>query len=423
MRDKIIAVLRKTELTGFYLLLFFLPFLKVPKNLGIVLLILGGISWRLLDKSTKFRRPDVFEWLLISIVGIALISTVVNWPFPKGINGLNDTLKFAMIAFIAKNNFYSPRQIKIMLWLFVAGAAIGLAWGFVEWQSDLARRWEFRRMMVAETSIIVGIVVAALLGVLYADRSLFCKRERIIATVLIVAFLACMLFMGNRSGLLGFLVFFGLLVMSQFRKRISLIIVSLLGVTVVASLLVLSATGFKGTIEHLVSTQINIQSSSGDSFTVSDQFRFDYWSLGFEQARQGGSPIFGIGPRNFRSIDINALNFDSPLVNAYRLNDPVHAHNLYITKLAEEGIAGLLVLLGFLVYMLCLIFKFRPRGESVHWLWVACLGAIVIPFVAGIFYAPFRREVAWVTMVFAGLALNYFHNPGRHENPPRVSPQ
>lgn len=422
MRNKVIAVLRKTELTGFYLLLFFLPFLKVPKNLGIVLLILGGISWRLLDKSTKFRKPDVFEWLLIGIVAVALISTAVNWPFPKGINGLNDTFKFAMIAFIAKNNFYSPKQIKVMLWLFVAGVVIGLAWGFIEWQADLAPKWEFRRMMVAETSIIVGIVVAALLGVLYADRSFFCKRERIIATVLIVAFLACMLFIGNRSGLLGFLVFFGLLVVSQFRKRMSLIIVSLLGVSVVASMLVLSVTGFKGTIEHLVSTRINLQSFSYGSMTWNDQMRLDFWRSGIEQARQGGNLIFGIGPRNFRSIDVNTLDFDPPLTFAHRLNNPVHAHNLYITKLAEEGIAGLVVLLGFLVYMLYLIFRFRPRGESVHWLWVACLGAIVIPFVAGTFYAPFRREVAWVTMVFAGLALNYFHNPGRQENPPRVSP-
>lgn len=423
MREKSAALLRDVELTGFYLLIFFLPFLKVPKNLGIVLLILAGISWRLLDKSVKFRKPDIFEWLLIGIVAIALISTVVNWPFPKGINGLNDTFKFAMIAFIAKNNFYSPKQIKVLFWLFVAGIAIGLVWGFVEWQSGLAHWWEFRRMMVAETSIILGIVTATLLGGVYAGQAFFCKRERIIATILIIAFLACMLFMGNRSGLLGFLVFFTLLIVSQFRKRMSLILVSLIGVSAVVSLLVFSATGFKGTVEHLVSTRINLQSFSYDSLSNNDKYRFDYWRLGFEQARQAENPLFGIGPRNFRSIDVSALNFDPPLTIAHRLNSPVHAHNLYITKLAEEGIAGLLVLLGFFTYVLYQLYKFRPRGESVHWLWVACLGAIIIPFVAGTFYTPFRREVAWVTMIFVGLALDYFQNPDRYESPPKESPQ
>ncbi len=414
MREKAVLVLKNAELTGFYLLVFFLPFLKVPKNFGIILLILGGVAWRLLDKSEKFRNPDVFEWLLIGIVGIAMVSTLVNWPLPKGINGLNDTLKFAMIAFIAKNNFYSPKQIKTLFWLFIAGIAIGLIWGFVEWQSGIAIRWEFRRMMVAETSIILGVATAILLGGVYSGQEFFCKREHIIATVLIVAFLACMLFIGNRSGLLGFLVFFALLVVSQFRKRMSLILISLIGVSAVASLLVFSATGFKGTADHLFSTRINLQSFSYESLSFNDQVRFDYWRLGFEEVRQGESLFFGVGPRNFRSIEVDTLNFNPPIANAHRLTAPVHAHNLYITKLAEEGIAGLLMLSGFFVYVLYQLYKFRPRGEYVPWLWVACLGAIIIPFVAGTFYAPFRREVAWVTMIFVGLALNYFQNPDRY---------
>jgi len=422
MRGKIVTVLKNTELTGFYLLIFFLPFLKVPKNFGIVLFILGGIAWRLLDKSEKFRNPDVFEWLLMGIVGIAIVSTVVNWPFPKGINGLNDTFKFAMIVFFAKNNFYSPKQVKTLFWLFVAGITVGLAWGFVEWQSGIAMRWELRRMMVAETSIILGIVISVLLGGLYSGQKFFCKREHIIAAVLIVAFLACMLFMGNRSGLLGFLVFFVVLIVSQFRERMSLILVSLAGVSVVASMLIFSATGFKGTVDHLFSTRINLLSFSYDSLSNNDKYRFDYWRLGFEQVRQSESLLFGIGPRNFRAIEVDALNFDPPIANAHRLNTPVHAHNLYITKLVEEGIAGLLMLSGFFIYVLYQLYKFRPRGEYVHWLWVACLGAIIIPFVAGTFYAPFRREVAWVTMIFVGLALNYFQNPDRYavlrqENP------
>lgn len=423
MREKVVLAFRKIELIGFYLLVFFLPFLKVPKNLGIILLILGGVLWRLLDTSTKFRKPDIFEWLLFGIVGIAMISTFVNWPFPKGVSGFKDTLSFAMIVFIAKNNFYSSRQIKTLFWLLVAGTTIGLAWGFSEWQSGLAHRWEFRRMMVAETSIIVGIVTAALLGVLYAGKEFFNSRERVIATILIIAFLICMLFMGNRSGLLGFLVFFSLLIISQFRNRMSLILVSLVALSAVTLMLVLSATGFKGTVDHLVSTRINLQSLSYESLSLNDQYRVDYWRLGIEQARQGDNSLFGVGPRNFRSIDANTLSFDPPLANAYKLNTPVHAHNLYITKLAEEGIAGLFMLLALFTYVLFLLWKFRPQGKSIHWLWVACFGAIIIPFVAGTFYAPYRREVAWVSMIFIGLALNYFQNPSRHETRLKENPQ
>jgi O-antigen ligase len=417
MRDKYVGIFKNLELTGFYLILFFLPFSKVPKNLGIALLILGAIAWRLMDKSIKFRKPDTFEWLLLAMVAVGLISTIMNWPFHKGINGLGDTIKFAMIAFVAKNSVYTHKQIRVMLQLLVAGTVIGLTWGFVELQSGQVHLWEFRNMMVAETSIIVGIVTAALLGVLYADRSLFRQHERVIASIIIFGFLTCMLLMGNRSGLLGFSVFFTILLASQFRNRFSLILGSLVGISAVVALLVFSATDFKGRLNHLFSTQIDLQAFSFKSLSGNDQTRIDYWRLGLEQARQGDSPLFGIGPRNFRGIDANALSFDPPLIlNQRHLSLPVHAHNLYLTKLAEEGIAGLLVLLGFLAYILFQLYKYRPRNDYVHWLWVACLGAIVIPFIAGTFYAPFRREVAWIAMGFIGLALNYFHHPDRYQD-------
>ena len=72
MREKVIIFLRQMEMTGVYLLIFFLPFLKVPKNIGIVLFIIGAIGWRIADKSIKLRRPDTFECILLTIFFIAL---------------------------------------------------------------------------------------------------------------------------------------------------------------------------------------------------------------------------------------------------------------------------------------------------------------------------------------------------------------
>ncbi len=422
-REKTAEFFRKTEITGFYLMLFFLPFLKVPKNLGVVLLVIGSISWRLLDKNTRFRKPDLFEFLLIGIVAAALVSTLLNWPIPKGISGLKDAFTFTMIAFVAKNNFYSTRQIKTLLWLLVMGTAIGLTWGYFEWQAGISGWWEFRRMMVAETAILTALVAAALLGVILDNQQYFSKSERLIATIFAGAFSLCIFYMGNRSGMLGFAVFASIMILSNLNDKKILTTIGSCVLAFAVLIVLLGSVGVKGRAEHLFTTALDLRSLNLDSLSANDQERFEYWKVGLAQILQGDKMIFGIGPRNFFSIDINTLTLDKPLTNKRNFERPVHAHNLYLTKTVEEGLVGLLALIALIVYVLYRLIVSRKNNKHHHWLWVACLGASVIPFIAGIFYSPFRREVAWITMSLIGFALSHNFEFYRQVNTQRKNRQ
>lgn len=406
MQEKLIIYLRHVEITGLYMLFFFLPFLKVPKNIGIALFIIGAIGWRIAARNIKIRKPDLFESLLLSILLIAMFSTIANWPFPKGINGLKDTLNIVLIGWFLYISRYSRKQLKTLLWVIVCGSFIGLLIGFSEWKSGISAYFDFRSMMVAETSIITGMVLAALLGVIFDSVSECKSVERILAIFFAILFLLCMFLMGNRSGLLGFGVFFSLLVLKFIANKKTLVVVGVLLISFLASSYIFTSGKSHNRVEHLLSTRLDINNLNTESMSRNDQFRFAYWRLAIAQATQGNDFLLGIGPRNFGSIDYHNFSFKTPLFEGERLVNPVHAHNMYLTKLVEEGVLGLCALLLFWCYVAWVLFKSRPKVSQVHWLWVACLGAIIIPFIAGVFYAPYRREVAWVSMMFIGLAAN-----------------
>jgi O-antigen ligase len=216
---------------------------------------------------------------------------------------------------------------------------------------------------------------------------------------------------GNRSGVIGLCAF--LVVLPFFRiinkKAIAFAIV----IVCISSVIAWNLKSYSNRITHLLEIRLNV--FNYESMTPNDQFRFDYWRISYAQFIQKNKKMFGIGPRNYGSIDVNNLKFDPPLKNIAKLQSPNHSHNWLLTKLIEEGIFGLFFILGFWVSVLWILLKHRKYEKKYHWSFVACFGAIIIPAIAGLFYSPFRREVAWVSMMYIGLTLSFIRNNERKD--------
>ena len=136
-------------------------------------------------------------------------------------------------------------------------------------------------------------------------------------------------------------------------------------------------------------------------------FRVDHWIVGYAQATQGGHMLLGIGPKNFTSVKVDRLALSRPLATYPRIwTIPEHAHNLFLTIWVEEGLLGLIAFVLFLGAVAWNLIASRPRRDGISWPWVAALGALVIPVVAGSFNSSFENEFAWLAMMLMGLGMS-----------------
>ena len=408
MTNKTTIRFRQLEFFGLITLGFSLPIMEAPKHFAIAFLFIGALGWRLAQKPRVWRKPDMVEWLLFAMWSVSLASTVVNWPLLNGIQGFKNTSCMLFLFWAMYRSNYSTSQIKILLCVMIGAVMIGLIEGLWEWESGLRPQFEFHSAgIVTQSSIYLGISIALMLGVVFDSESQFNNLFRTIVIGCILFSLPCLILMGSRGTLLGFIITAGLLTMVFFHKkkfRMIIVISSALTAGLISVLLITNENSEAVIrIKHLAS---NI---NGGVFQITgiDQIRLDNWKIGLAQATQGGHPWLGVGPRNYPIINIDKLRFNKPLITYpsqwQHLN---HAHNLFLTKLCEEGLLGLTAFVVFLIYVAIKLFHFRPRaGSSVHWSWIAAVGALIIPIVAGSFNSSFTNEFAWLSMLLLGFAM------------------
>jgi O-antigen ligase len=106
--------------------------------------------------------------------------------------------------------------------------------------------------------------------------------------------------------------------------------------------------------------------------------------------KRGEHLVFGVGPRNFSSIDINAIELPEPLKNqGFKLS---HAHHLYLNRLVEEGVVGLGAFIFFLTLVATALYRDWRAGD---WRtgWIAPSRVAVC--IAGLFNGAFNEHAIW----------------------------
>jgi|GEM_PF-621476 len=397
------------EIFGFYALALCLPLAETPMHIAFIFLVLGAMGWRL--TSFAWRKPDFFEWLLLSMSAIALASTIINWPLIKGFSGFRNYVTLYVLFWIAYRSRYSREQMQTFFWLVVASIVFGLLYGLWELQSGVTTRLELHSAgVVTQSSIYLGEAFFIMLGG-YLDRTSFVTAKFRSLLFLCILFAGAGLFvMGSRGSLLG--VGFGLLLMVVLRpfsnKRF------FWAVGCVSALLLLAVnwaimsspqriplvSGIRHLRPHLDLSDID------SAVNRNDLVRYENWLIGYWQATNSKHPLLGIGPRNYESILIEELPWASTLKSyPHDWQKLQHAHNLFLTKWCEEGILGLLVFLLFLGRIGWLLLRECYETNEPRWYLVAGLGSMVVFIVAGSFNSPFNNEFAWLAMLVMGYAI------------------
>ncbi|QDD13390.1 O-antigen ligase family protein [Candidatus Methylopumilus rimovensis] len=161
-----------------------------------------------------------------------------------------------------------------------------------------------------------------------------------------------------------------------------------------------------GVIERQLQLQSTNQTLNG---------RAEIWHTTIEAARL--YPVFGIGIDNRalvsedlikKSVESRHENFNE----AYYDFKFKHAHNFYLTNIAERGILGFMVTLSLiLMWMQSLIESYGQAKLSSQsaYLWMGSMSAWLATFGIGFVNTTFHHEHGILACLFLGLHLSYLN--------------
>lgn len=125
-----------------------------------------------------------------------------------------------------------------------------------------------------------------------------------------------------------------------------------------------------------------------------DQLRYNIWSVAWRAFTE--NPVFGLGTRQLPQ-------YMEPYKAAGYTDVASHAHNIYLSALAESGVAGLALLLAVFVYFLRRYLRAAAAaaGDPLMRAWALGLSAALVNLlVAGVFESHFYTFGVWSLMTF-----------------------
>jgi len=400
--------LKKTEMLGLYCLALSLPTMQGPQNISIGLIIIGSLGWRFAEKPIQYRKPDTVEWILLLMWIMTLISSLFNVSdmllsaryFTRG---TRDVGAYALLFWVMYRNTNKPVQIRNLVWCIIFGTLIGLSHGTYNWYMGNNDFIEFNNInSVIVTLMYTNFIIILLLGIIIDPQSQFSYKSKCFFGLCILFFIFCLFLMGRRSCEIGFAVsFIFLLILFPRNKKL---IGSLVIFTVLLTIFILSLTYVDDSksinVRHIKNIVNIFKGHMGDS----DKERVDAWKTGIGLIIRGDHFFLGVGPNQFKKIQVKDLNLNGPL----KINSKtrfLHPHNLFLNKFCEEGFLGLLTLIFFFSYIAKKLFLFRKQFKQEDWKWIGALGTFINIMVVGMIDIPFQGGGIWMAMILLGLGM------------------
>jgi O-antigen ligase len=399
----------------FYLLcivLFVLPTMETPKTIALVLYLIVWTVRHFSFADLQRFRPHAVEVCLMAMLAASAASTAFNWPFPNGAKGFSDTLRYVLLFWCIYRAGYSAAQQRTLAYATTAGLVVGLAVATFELATGRRALFELHSAgILTQSAIYLSVVFVLAFGV-FLTRWLPRGPEPVAKTSLwpwvlaMAAMLLALVVMGSRGAILALALTVLFIAVCVNRARLWTALA--LGVVLVAAagfgMLKFSAPG------NLLAT---IQSRfASERMLLSNREHYENVRVALAQVRQTDSLWMGIGPRNYRSVDLARLTFDPPLRLPGAQGKLNHAHNLFLTKLVEEGLLGLVAFLSLIGVVLYELFMALRGGRWYDWRWFAALGALTIPIGGGMVNTPFFQEHAMLAMALMAIYLSSRRVPG-----------
>lgn len=403
---------------GILLFAFSLPNFESLKYMGLFMMLMGFLGMVVWEKSIVIGKLELIEWLLIAIFLTSVLSTLLNWPLTIGTKGLRHTFCFLTTFWILYKSKPSPKLLIQIAMSLMAGALIGLGWAWYTlfFQKGLSLLStgvvQLPFNLIKSVSRSGGYAASMLfvsVGIIVDDRFKLKSATIVFSIIFLIIISGYILILGGRGNLLGTLVVYVLLLfplLHHKKYQFFLMVQTTIAVLCILIIITINPPNI-GRFNHLLSTRF---SSKISEMTINDQMRYDHWRIAIAQLKQNPS-FFGLGPGNFKSIQVKNLNLDPPLLKEtikFIQGGPFHAHNWILTKLVENGIVGCGAFLLFILHITHMLWKKRPihNNNPVNWTWVASFAAVFIACISGLFNSSFTHENGWLTFLLMGIGVS-----------------
>ncbi|HVQ62221.1 MAG TPA: O-antigen ligase family protein [Burkholderiales bacterium] len=366
-------------------LVFFLPLFEAPKN----------ICWGAYVLTWLYNRARARDWggpwdRWDGLIGVWIASAYVVAAF-AGVHHeewmeANDVLRYVSVLWTLKRSRYDERPVLWILGTVIAGTLLALAWGY--WRVYVAQTNQTLGLNsvghVNHSAIYMDIVFGCALGMALA----YWKRGRILGRAVlgfaVLALVASVFLTDSRAAAGAAVLFiFALVAALGVRKRID----ALRGLFTASLVVVVALAALPGVMDKTVD-----RSERG----ITLAYRDSIWSNALVEWRQ--FPLFGVGMGNFGYVPLERLvewnQSWSWGIRATPEGVNSHAHSLYVTTLAERGIAGLSVVIAVLAAWGVSLWRGVPQAQDPPLDW-ALFGASL---------------AAWLTTAVVGLANTTLHH-------------
>ncbi|HDH09036.1 MAG TPA: hypothetical protein ENG96_06130, partial [Gammaproteobacteria bacterium] len=293
--------MKQLEIILLGLLVFVLPSLETPKTIFWAFYILAFLVRRYREHGFAFKKQNAITLSVIALFLVSLISTFVNWPITKGLSGAFYTLSYASLFLCLYYGDYTGRQIKAVALVIVAGALVGLWFGLVEFSSGVTSSMGFHSAGVTtQSSIYLGLVIITGFGLLVDGTE---KHLLLTLSLYISLFLMgiAILYMGSRGAIFATFISLVIFLFLNHSRRIILISSSLIVATTVTAFILIS------TYPTNMNKPDKRERFSAERLHKSDNERLENWQIAIRKISTGKDLVWGIGPRNYSTIDPREL--------------------------------------------------------------------------------------------------------------------
>jgi O-antigen ligase len=352
--------------------------------------------------------PGAVGWAAAAFVAAAVASglaafAAAGWSDPDRLKGTVEIAGFALALAAAAAGGYDARFRRLALWVGVASAAAAAAWtGWMFWGTGRSPTSVLSLGNVNTGALYLAFAATASTALLTDAVRRRAVLAGLAAAAALALFLVILVDLGSRTGLLAALAGGGAIGVVALRRYWPFALGGALAL--LAALIWLRSPELVAKLGRL--TAGGLDGAMG--------VRADIWRLG--AAAFAENPLIGVGWRNFRHLDAAALGFDFPPGSDAAMAD--HAHNQYLTLLAEGGLIGFAAFALLIGALARRLWAMRPRPVATAPVWLTGVGVLAAMLAGGLFELVLVAELALLLAIFAGLAAAG-PPPDRHAIVPR----
>lgn len=389
------TLLVRAERWALLLLVFLLPLMEAPKNIALVIyLVLWGVNrWR---SGEWGGRWAVWDSLILLLITTTLSSAMFGAFVPdKGIGSANDVLAYGLLFTAVRRSRYEPEMLRHLVKAASSGTLVGLVFGY--WAFLVAKTGPYLVLHsvghVNHSAIYLAIVLVV--SIVWVEASQ--KKTKLFLLAASGLMFVSLFVTQARGAIIPVLIF--LLIWAGMRNKSAL--------AFGRSLLLLAV--LVTTVLELVPGAMD-KTRSGVSSGEIGSYRPALARVATLAVRE--YPWLGVGVNNFGKITPTLTEQwqqkSGRIFSNGQLFFASHAHNIYMTTLAERGVLGLLPLLAFLAAIAFNLLRSRrasftdPLNKA---LWGGALGVWVIAVVGGLFNTTLHHEHAMISMLFIAIWL------------------